>query len=89
MPASQWLGITAPAIFVSNRQPEVPGRTLSHDTWIDVLAAALGRVSHIAEPLLRYRQHGGNAIGVTTSGTAPRANTRSGKSIHRLRERMV
>jgi glycosyltransferase involved in cell wall biosynthesis len=48
-------------------RPRQPGadRPLSHDHWVYILAAALGRVSHIAEPLIHYRQHGGNAMGVT------------------------
>ena len=45
------------------RHPET-NRPLSHDTWLYVLAAALGRVSHIAEPLILYRQHGENAFGM-------------------------
>ena len=49
------------------RQPEATYRPLSHDTWIYVLAAALGRVSHIAEPLLLYRQHESNATGLKLS----------------------
>jgi glycosyltransferase involved in cell wall biosynthesis len=45
------------------RQPEscLP---LSHDTWIYVLAAGLGRVSHLLEPLLLYRQHESSVYGV-------------------------
>lgn len=38
-------------------------RRLAHDTWIYVLAAALGRVSHIDEPLMLWRQHGRNTFG--------------------------
>ncbi len=45
------------------RHPFTTERPLSHDTWIYMLAAALGRVSHIAEPLILYRQHGTNASG--------------------------
>lgn len=56
------LTVISPAL--RPRQPESPERILSHDTWIYVLAAALGRVSHIMEPLIRYRQHGRNAMGV-------------------------
>lgn len=54
------------------RQPENPDRILSHDTWIYTLAAALGRVSHIAEPLLLYRQHGRNAQGARRRTPAQR-----------------
>ena len=45
-------------------QPEKPALPLSHDTWLYMLAAALGRVSHIKAPMLLYRQHGSNAWGV-------------------------
>ncbi|WP_082442187.1 glycosyltransferase family 2 protein [Sphingomonas sp. Leaf257] len=51
------------------RQPQAT-RPLSHDTWLYVLAAALGRVSHIAEPLILYRQHGANVYGTTVAGGA-------------------
>ena len=40
---------------------------LSHDTWIYVLSSALGPVSHIAEPLILYRQHGANVYGMQPS----------------------
>jgi Glycosyl transferase family 2 len=46
------------------KQPEADQRSLSHDTWIYVLAAAIGRVSHIDEPLCLYRQHEANAFGI-------------------------
>ncbi len=49
------------------RQPIDPKRPLSHDTWVYVLAAALGGVSHIAAPLILYRQHASNASGQTKS----------------------
>lgn len=45
------------------RQPEQAHRPLSHDTWIYMLAAALGRVSHMTAPLILYRQHGTNSVG--------------------------
>lgn len=35
-----------------------------HDGWIALLAAVVGQVKIIARPLIRYRQHGGNQIGV-------------------------
>ena len=46
------------------KQPEANNRLLSHDTWIYALAAAIGRVSHIDEPLCWYRQHGASAFGI-------------------------
>ena len=34
-----------------------------HDEWLGIVAAAVGCVDVIEEPLLDYRQHGGNQIG--------------------------
>lgn len=48
------------------RRPVSPvtGTAIGHDTWMYVLAGALGRVSQIDAPLILYRQHGANAFGV-------------------------
>lgn len=35
-----------------------------HDEWLAILAAAIGRVSVLREPLVDYRQHGANEIGI-------------------------
>lgn len=34
-----------------------------HDEWLGVVAAAIGRVDVLAQPLIDYRQHGNNQIG--------------------------
>ena len=34
-----------------------------HDWWIALLAAAFGKADFISEPLILYRQHGGNRVG--------------------------
>lgn len=47
-------------------------RLMSHDTWVYTLAAALGRVSHLAEPLILYRQHGANTAGLDRGGPVRR-----------------
>jgi glycosyltransferase involved in cell wall biosynthesis len=36
-----------------------------HDEWLAIIAAATGKVDLIEEPLLDYRQHGGNEIGAS------------------------
>jgi hypothetical protein len=36
---------------------------LAHDQWYFFLAQIFGRVAYIDEPLVRYRQHGANAVG--------------------------
>lgn len=46
------------------QQPDHPHLPLAHDHWAYTLGAALGRVSFVAEPLLRYRQHGSNTYGL-------------------------
>ena len=53
------------AVDIEFRSPQ-PGRPelpLSHDTWVYNIAASLGAMSHIAEPLVLYRQHGDNVFG--------------------------
>ncbi|MBW4487089.1 MAG: glycosyltransferase family 2 protein [Trichocoleus desertorum ATA4-8-CV12] len=35
-----------------------------HDVWVAIVAAQLGQVAHIRQPLVRYRIHGSNTIGV-------------------------
>ncbi len=44
-------------------QPE-SSLPLSHDTWVYVLAAGVGKVSHLLEPLLLYRQHDSSTYGI-------------------------
>jgi glycosyltransferase involved in cell wall biosynthesis len=34
-----------------------------HDHWIALVASHKGKLAHIREPLVRYRQHGSNAVG--------------------------
>lgn len=37
-----------------------------HDEWLAVVGAATGRIDVLEEPLIDYRQHGGNQIGAST-----------------------
>jgi hypothetical protein len=39
-----------------------------HDEWLAIIAAAIGKISHIDEPLVLYRQHGANQIGAPRRG---------------------
>lgn len=45
------------------RAAPVPEAAFMHDWWMAMVAAAFGRRVFLSEPLVRYRQHGGNAIG--------------------------
>lgn len=67
-------------------QPEYPHRTMSHDTWIYTLAAALGRVSHIQAPLVLYRQHANNAAGAGRWRKQSRLRTVLNLPLYRWRE---
>lgn len=81
--------VTAIARELRPRQPEAPERPLSHDTWIYVLAAALGQVSHITTPLILYRQHENNAIGIDKTGFWDKNKTKLFSSTRNLRDRLV
>lgn len=75
-------------LIARETRPRQPGaeRPLSHDTWIYVLAAALGRVSHITAPLILYRQHGANASGTTRDRRRSRLRALAGVPIGEYRE---
>ena len=68
------------------RHPEA-NRLLSHDTWLYVLAGAMGRISHIAQPLILYRQHDANACGMLMPGWRGRLRIMTTVPIEGYRER--
>ncbi len=43
----------------------IPGGAEMHDSWLGLVAIAFGVVCPLNEPLVRYRQHEGNAWGVS------------------------
>jgi glycosyltransferase involved in cell wall biosynthesis len=42
--------------------------SLFHDAWLALIAAALGKVQLLDVPMIAYRQHGGNLVGVKKLG---------------------
>ncbi len=42
----------------------IPGEALMHDWWLALCAAAFGRLEFLDQPLVKYRQHHQNEIGV-------------------------
>jgi hypothetical protein len=46
--------------------------TWVHDEWIAAIAAAMGTLTLVDQPLIEYRIHGGNQIGVLPSGILAR-----------------
>lgn len=45
----------------------MPRGFIMHDWWLYLFCASLGRVIYDAQPSIKYRQHGHNAIGAATS----------------------
>ena len=43
---------------------------LMHDWFLSILACATGNVSFVDEPLILYRQHGGNQVGAKDASSA-------------------
>ena len=41
----------------------IPGFCVMHDFWLQMVAATFGRIGHINDATMLYRQHGANALG--------------------------
>ncbi len=50
-----------------------PERIFMHDWFLAMTAAAFGEIVFISRPLVRYRQHGANAVGASAKGLSGRA----------------
>jgi glycosyltransferase involved in cell wall biosynthesis len=48
----------------------VPAEATMHDHWLALAASSLGGIAWLDEPTILYRQHGRNAIGVTSPSHA-------------------
>lgn len=46
----------------------IPAEAIMHDHWIAQVAAAMGGIQVVPRPLVLYRQHGQNTVGVGGSG---------------------
>lgn len=53
--------------------PEQPvaGAYFFHDVWVALIAMAKGQLVALDEPLVRYRQHGGNVVGAESKSARP------------------
>lgn len=45
----------------------IPREALMHDYWVALVAAAFGQIFFVNEPLVFYRQHGSNVLGIDHS----------------------
>lgn len=50
-----------------------PDKIRVHDEWVITLAACLGQIKGIDEPLVYYRQHGGNEVGASVESFSHKA----------------
>ncbi|SNX52858.1 Glycosyltransferase involved in cell wall bisynthesis [Thermoanaerobacterium sp. RBIITD] len=53
---------------LKNLLKTVPSNAIMHDWWLALIASAFGIVEYIDEPLILYRQHGGNDTGAKKYG---------------------
>lgn len=74
---------------VAERSLPLP-TVVSHDYWIGFVATLFGPIKYLDEVLVLYRQHGGNAIGVTTARTkaTPRRKATALERRNQARERV-
>lgn len=49
-----------------------PRPRFHHDHWTALVAVLFGRIATLREPLVRYRQHGGNVLGASSAEKAER-----------------
>ena len=69
----------------------VPACAPMHDSWLAIVAGALGVVSYLAEPTLKYRQHSTNVFGATRPSTKRKLvkALRSGLKSEEYRQRTI
>lgn len=48
-----------------------------HDHWLIQTAALLGKIGHVPVPLIKYRQHGANSIGLGAAGKSAAARVKA------------
>ncbi len=68
------------------RAGSIPDGAIMHDIWLALVASAFGRIGFVDRMLVRYRQHGSNAVGATVSSAAKqRARAKEGIAAFRAR----
>ncbi|MCR5413521.1 MAG: glycosyltransferase [Kiritimatiellae bacterium] len=66
----------------------VPREALMHDSWMALVASAFGKIGFVDRPLVRYRQHGANAVGATLSASAKKLS-RAREGVRAFRTRLA
>lgn len=62
--------------------PGNPGCSVMHDWWLALAAAAFGHIGVVDEPLILYRQHGGNQVGAYDAADLGAAAKKLGRRAH-------
>ncbi|GIM45661.1 glycosyl transferase [Collibacillus ludicampi] len=59
--------ITGCTMMINRRLAElgipIPEQAIMHDWWLGLVASAFGRIDHITDPTILYRQHAENSVG--------------------------
>lgn len=75
--------VTGGAVMMNRALAElvkkVPGSCFMHDWWIALAASCFGTISCVRQPLYQYRQHGGNTLGASRTGSAQDIKKRMGR----------
>lgn len=64
--------LTSWALPVPDLLPARARRPLPHDAWLALCASGVGRVAVVREPVMSYRKHDRQAIGLPALSTVPR-----------------
>ena len=51
-----------------NQALPIPAEALMHDWWLALVASRFGQIAFLPDPMVRYRQHGGNVVGAQGLG---------------------
>ncbi len=54
---------------LKEKSGEIPSDCAMHDWWLGLVAVLFGEIIFIREPLLYYRQHGGNQVGAKNAAS--------------------
>lgn len=62
--------------------PHKPAHSVMHDWWLALAASAFGHIGVVDEPLILYRQHGGNQVGAYDARDLSAAAKKLGRRAH-------
>jgi glycosyltransferase involved in cell wall biosynthesis len=60
-----------PDLWETSRDCRRSGERMAHDQWFFFLSSVLGSIAYLKEPLVYYRQHSSNTVGLVTRERLP------------------